>query len=84
MELVQPFSGFLVYDLKQTPEDFQVEEILPSDLIQKTGKWMIFRLQKSGWNTLDALLRISKESKVSIFEIGYAGKKIVTLLLLNT
>ncbi|WP_000424584.1 tRNA pseudouridine(13) synthase TruD [Leptospira interrogans] len=75
MELVQPFSGFLVYDLKQTPEDFQVEEILPSDLIQKTGKWMIFRLQKSGWNTLDALLRISKESKDSIFEIGYAGKK---------
>ncbi|EMO05747.1 hypothetical protein LEP1GSC116_1260 [Leptospira interrogans serovar Icterohaemorrhagiae str. Verdun HP] len=37
MELVQPFSGFLVYDLKQTPEDFQVEEILPSDLIQKLG-----------------------------------------------
>lgn len=72
---MQPFSGFLVYDLKQTPEDFQVEEILPTDLIQKTGKWMIFRLQKSGWNTLDALLRISKESKVSIFEIGYAGKK---------
>ncbi|WP_085987965.1 tRNA pseudouridine(13) synthase TruD [Leptospira noguchii] len=75
MEPVQPFSGFLVYDLKQTPEDFEVEEILPPDLIQKNGKWTIFRLQKSGWNTLDALLRISKESKVSIFEIGYAGKK---------
>ncbi len=75
LELVQLFSGFLVYDLKQTPEDFQVQEILPPDLIQKNGKWTIFRLQKTGWNTLDALLRISKESKVSIFEIGYAGKK---------
>ncbi|EQA53758.1 tRNA pseudouridine synthase D [Leptospira kmetyi serovar Malaysia str. Bejo-Iso9] len=77
MEIVSehPFSGFLVYDLKQNPEDFQVEEILSSDFLRKTGKWMVFRLRKSGWNTLDALLRISKESKVSQNEIGYAGKK---------
>lgn len=68
-------SGFLVYDLKQNPEDFRVEEILRPGFIQKSGKWTIFRLHKSGWNTLDALLKISKESKVSISEIGYAGKK---------
>ncbi|WP_061249145.1 tRNA pseudouridine(13) synthase TruD [Leptospira alstonii] len=71
----RPYSGFLVYDLKQNPEDFQVEEILRPNFIQRTGKWAVFRLQKSGWNTLDALLRISKESKVSLPEIGYAGKK---------
>lgn len=70
-----PFSGFLVYDLKQNPGDFRVEEILRPDFIQKSGKWTIFRLHKSGWNTLDALLKISNESKVSISEIGYAGKK---------
>lgn len=70
-----PFSGFLVYDLKQNPEDFQVEEILSPDFLRKTGKWMVFRLRKSGWNTLDALLRIAKESGVSQNEIGYAGKK---------
>ncbi|WP_162887788.1 tRNA pseudouridine(13) synthase TruD [Leptospira mayottensis] len=70
-----PFSGFLVYDLKQNPGDFRVEEILRPGFIQKSGKWMIFRLHKSGWNTLDALLKISKESKISISEIGYAGKK---------
>ncbi|RHX79515.1 tRNA pseudouridine(13) synthase TruD [Leptospira yasudae] len=70
-----PFSGFLVYDLKQNPEDFQVEEILRPNTVQSSGKWTIFRLRKSGWNTLDALLRISKESKVALSDIGYAGKK---------
>ncbi|MBE8364984.1 tRNA pseudouridine(13) synthase TruD [Leptospira borgpetersenii] len=73
--VTSPLSGFLVYDLKQNPEDFRVEEILRPGFIQKSGKWTIFRLHKSGWNTLDALLKISKESKVSISEIGYAGKK---------
>ncbi|XDD51018.1 tRNA pseudouridine(13) synthase TruD [Leptospira sp. WS92.C1] len=70
-----PFSGFLVYDLKQNPEDFQVEEILDSRWIQTSGKWTVFRLRKSGWNTIDALLRIAKESGVSLSDIGYAGKK---------
>ncbi|MBM9502594.1 tRNA pseudouridine(13) synthase TruD [Leptospira sp. 201903071] len=70
-----PFSGFLVYELKQSPEDFQVEEILKPDWLKESGKWTIFRLRKTGWNTLDALQRIAKESRVSLAEIGYAGKK---------
>ncbi|AOP35037.1 pseudouridine synthase [Leptospira tipperaryensis] len=70
-----PFSGFLVYELKQNPEDFQVEEILKPEWLKESGKWTIFRLKKSGWNTLDALQRIAKESRVSLSEIGYAGKK---------
>ncbi|MBM9579620.1 tRNA pseudouridine(13) synthase TruD [Leptospira sp. 201903070] len=77
MEIVseRPFSGFLVYELKQSPEDFQVEEILKPDWLKESGKWTIFRLKKSGWNTLDALQGIAKESHVSLNEIGYAGKK---------
>ncbi|RHX88566.1 tRNA pseudouridine(13) synthase TruD [Leptospira stimsonii] len=70
-----PFSGFLVYELKQNPEDFRVEEILAPGWLKESGKWTIFRLKKSGWNTLDALQRIARESGLSISEIGYAGKK---------
>lgn len=71
----RPFSGFLVYELKQSPEDFQVEEILQPGWLKESGKWTIFRLRKTGWNTLDALQRIAKESRVSLSEIGYGGKK---------
>ncbi|WP_425528856.1 tRNA pseudouridine(13) synthase TruD [Leptospira gomenensis] len=69
------YSGFLVYDLKQTPEDFQVEEIIDPTWLTKTGRWTIFRLRKKGWNTIDALLRIARESKLQLSQIGYAGKK---------
>nr|WP_100785021.1 tRNA pseudouridine(13) synthase TruD [Leptospira adleri] len=71
----RPFSGFLVYELKQSPEDFQVEEILQPGWLKESGNWTIFRLRKTGWNTLDALQRIAKESRVPLSEIGYGGKK---------
>ena len=60
--------------LKQTPDDFQVEEVtdvIPSD----TGSFAFYRLDKSGWTTPDALEIVRKRLKIDLRRVSYAGLK---------
>ncbi len=66
--------GFLACKTKVKTEDFIVEEVadLPRN---EAGPYHLYRLQKEGWNTVDALIRIAKENRLSLREIQYGGKK---------
>ncbi|MCL4403697.1 tRNA pseudouridine(13) synthase TruD [Candidatus Marsarchaeota archaeon] len=77
--------------LKQSPEDFVVEEITESGQILEVGraydaesagmsasddgKFTTFVLQKRDWNTTQALLRIAKARGRGRKSIGFAGTK---------
>jgi len=60
--------------VKQQPEDFQVEEltdIVPAD----AGPFALYRLEKSGWTTHDALQAICRRWKIEPRRIAYGGLK---------
>ena len=60
--------------LKQTPEDFQVEErttVLPTGL----GRFALYRLDKSGWTTPDALAVVRRRWKIDHRRLSYGGLK---------
>lgn len=60
--------------LKQRPEDFQVEEladISPGD----AGPFAIYRLEKTGWTTPDALAAIRRRWKIDWRRLSYGGLK---------
>ena len=68
------FGGFLAFRLKTVPEDFQVFEEV--DLPRKIGSPVIaYRFVKRGWNTVDALDRISRKFGVPVSTFSYGGKK---------
>lgn len=60
--------------VKSRPEDFKVEEIARLPLIS-TGPFAVYLLEKSGWNTVDALREISKELNIPSRLFSYGGKK---------
>src|SRR5262249_62098545 len=60
--------------LKQQPEDFQVEEIsrvVPGD----QGPFALYRLEKRGWSTPDALAAIRRRWNVEPRRLSYGGFK---------
>jgi tRNA pseudouridine13 synthase len=60
--------------IKAIPEDFIVEEI--SDFQRSgSGPFAFYVLEKRGWNTLDALKMISRETRVPLKDFSYGGKK---------
>lgn len=59
--------------IKQTPEDFEVIEI--TDLEMKGGDYAYYRLVKKGWNTLDAIRKISDLTGKNRNDFGFAGNK---------
>lgn len=60
--------------VKVRPEDFVVEEI--ADLpLRKSGLYGVYLLSKRGWNTVDALKRLSRETGVPFSDFSYGGKK---------
>jgi len=71
--------------LKNSPEDFIVEEILEDGTILETdkkieqigeeGKFSHFILQKNNWATSNAIKRIAKELRISQRSFSYAGTK---------
>jgi tRNA pseudouridine13 synthase len=69
--------GFLACKTKMKTEDFIVEEM--TDLKIQTGEgagpYHVYRLRKEGWNTVDALIRLAKENRISLRDIQYGGKK---------
>ncbi len=59
--------------LKQQPDDFQVEEITsvrPTD-----GPFALYRLEKRGWSTPDALAALRRRWRIEAGRIAYGGLK---------
>lgn len=62
------------YKLKQQPEDFQVEEL--TDLVPGAeGSFALYRLEKRGWSTPDALAAVRRRWKIHPERISYGGLK---------
>ncbi|MEA3254769.1 MAG: tRNA pseudouridine(13) synthase TruD [Candidatus Altiarchaeota archaeon] len=75
--------------VKQTPEDFVVEEITPEGRIlqideeavecsregEEEKEYVHFTLQKYNWDTLRAVREISRRLRVSHKRLGFAGTK---------
>lgn len=62
------------YKLKQQPEDFQVEEL--TDLTPGAdGSFALYRLEKRGWATPDALAAIRRRWRIHPDRISYGGLK---------
>lgn len=60
--------------LKQAPEDFHVEELterLPTD----QGPFSLYRLEKKGWATLDAVQAIRRRWHLDAGRLSYGGLK---------
>ncbi|MAG61041.1 hypothetical protein CL619_04600 [archaeon] len=67
-----------MYKLKQTCEDFVVEEIPDFDnssLNQESGKFICLKLTKKDWNTVSAVRELSKVLGVSNKDVNFAGTK---------
>lgn len=62
------------YLIKETPEDFIVEENIDLPL-KKTGEYTYFKLTKKNWNTLDALDAIAQRLNLQTKQFNYAGIK---------
>ncbi len=60
--------------IKVKPEDFIVEEVAHFKL-SNNGKYYLYRLFKSGWNTLDALRVVARNNKIDLYALSYCGKK---------
>src|SRR5271154_5975082 len=60
--------------LKQSPEDFQVEEV--TDVVPGPhGPFAFYRMQKSGWATPDAFQAIRRRWRLSPSQLAYGGLK---------
>ncbi len=67
------------------PDDFLVEEIMPDGTVlevdkpfrlrDEPGKFSRFVLQKRQWNTLQALIALARELRISRKRFGFAGTK---------
>ena len=87
MSPIEEFRG----KIKQDPEDFRVEEIVKSGRVLQVGshveasdldmtedpdgKFTIFIMEKTNWNTLQALKVIAKRTGRGIKSVGFAGTK---------
>lgn len=60
--------------LRQRPEDFQVEE-LTNACAGASGEFAFYRLDKTGWTTPDALLRVRQHWRLHYRDISYGGLK---------
>ncbi|HYG76185.1 MAG TPA: tRNA pseudouridine(13) synthase TruD [Planctomycetota bacterium] len=62
--------------IKHTPDDFQVEEILGSELqLLPTGPFALYRLEKQTLATPEAIGKIARELQVPSGSFAYAGLK---------
>ena len=74
--------------LKKYPEDFIVEEITPEGTVLEVGKdlgfediekwhgsFIHFTVEKTNWNTMDALKQIVRATKTKRKNFGFAGTK---------
>lgn len=61
--------------LKSTPEDFMVREATDLRIRKQPGPYRVYMLEKTGWNTADALSTIAREKRVPLSKFAYGGKK---------
>jgi tRNA pseudouridine13 synthase len=61
--------------LRETPEDFVVEEIPDTTGYQDTGSYLICRLTKTNWDQQRAIKEIAGRLGISHQRIGFAGTK---------
>ncbi len=60
--------------VKQEPDDFQVEE--QTDVIATSdGSFALYRLEKTGWTTIDALASVRRRWKIDHRRLSYGGLK---------
>jgi tRNA pseudouridine13 synthase len=60
--------------LKQQPDDFQVEEI-PAVRAGEEGAFALYRLEKRGWSTPDALAALRRRWRIDGRRLSYGGLK---------
>ncbi len=60
--------------IKSCPEDFVVEEVIKLSL-KPRGSYGIYRLRKSGWNTVELVAEIGRMLNKSSSNLDYAGMK---------
>ena len=60
--------------VKQRPEDFQVEE-LTDRIPSGAGPYALYRLEKSGWSTPDALAAVQRRWRIDSRRISFGGLK---------
>ena len=61
--------------LKAIPEDFVVREAAGLRIRKQPAPYRVYMLEKTGWNTVDALVRIAKERRIPYDRFAYGGKK---------
>src|SRR5262249_60387808 len=60
--------------LKQLPEDFQVEEL--TDMAPSgQGPFALYRLEKRGWTTPDAVQLVRRRWRLELGRVSYGGLK---------
>jgi tRNA pseudouridine13 synthase len=60
--------------LKQLPEDFQVEERTDVQAGAE-GRFALYRMEKRGWSTPDALAAVRRRWKIDLHRLSYGGLK---------
>jgi tRNA pseudouridine13 synthase len=60
--------------LKQQPEDFRVEE-LTAAAAGDAGEFALYRLDKTGWTTPDALAAVRRRWEIDLRRLSYGGLK---------
>ncbi len=68
------FSWLDMYKIKQSPEDFKVEEVIELE-VKERGDYIYFWLTKSGYNTISLIRKIAKFLCTKEGRIGFAGTK---------
>jgi tRNA pseudouridine13 synthase len=62
------------YRIKSLPEDFRVDEV--TDLrISRRGRFRIYRLTKTDWNTTDLIVRLSRDLRLPRDTFSFGGRK---------
>ncbi|MDD5331341.1 MAG: tRNA pseudouridine(13) synthase TruD [Candidatus Nanoarchaeia archaeon] len=64
-----------MYTIKQTPEDFFVEEIPNFKILKDSGKYAYFMIEKKNWNTNDLIKEIARRLKLKVTNFNVAGLK---------
>lgn len=59
--------------VKQQPEDFQVEEL--TDVRPGAGPFALYRLEKTGWSTPDAVAAVRQRWRLDLQRVSYGGLK---------
>jgi tRNA pseudouridine13 synthase len=59
--------------LKQSPDDFVVEEL--TDVAPSDGPFALYKLDKTGWTTPDALAAIRRRWQIDLRRLHYGGLK---------